>query len=121
MSIKGYVDELELIQTEIKRNNGRNKVLRARIKELEANITDYLSAKGQQGVKYKGRAIVLETKERHPAKKKKQKEEDIISLFEELGIANPNDAYTRLKGVQKGDPVEQQKIKFKKLPKFKNL
>lgn len=118
MSIKGYVDELEQIQTEIKRNNTRNCVLRQRVKELEVNIADYLGQKGQHGLKYKGRAIVLENTERRPPKKKKEKEADIMSLLEEWGIDEPTNAYTRLQDVQKGDPVEQRKIKFKKLSKF---
>lgn len=116
MSIKNYVDELEQIQAEIKRNNTRNKILRNRIKDLETNIADYLSQKGQHGVKYKGRAIIVENKERRIMKSKKQKEIDTISLFEELGIDNPQDAYSRLQETQRGDPIEQQKIKFKKIP-----
>jgi hypothetical protein len=118
MSIKNYVDELEQIQAEIKRNNTHNRFLRQRVKELEANIAEYLAQKGQHGLKYKGRAVILEQKERRPAKKKKDKEADIISLFEELGVDDPQGAYTRLVDTQKGDPVEQRKIKFKKLPKF---
>ncbi len=118
MSIKCYVDELEQLQAEIKRNNVSNRGLRVRVQELETIITEYLAQKGQHGLKYKGRAIVLENKERRPPKKKKEKEADIISLLEELGVDDPNEAYTRLQDVQKGDPIEQQKIKFRKLPKF---
>ena len=40
MSIKSYVDELEQIQNQIKRNNENNRLLRKRSTELEANITD---------------------------------------------------------------------------------
>jgi cell division septum initiation protein DivIVA len=118
MSIKGYVDELEQLQAEIKRNNSRNRALRMRVKDLETNIKEYLAQKGQHGVKYKGRAIILENKERRPPKKKKEKEADVISLLEELGVEDPNKAYTRIQDVQKGDPIDQQKIKFRKLPKF---
>lgn len=117
MSIKNYVDELEQIQQQIKRNNENNHSLRKRSTELEANITDYLEQKGQHGLKYNGRAIIIENKERRPPKKKKQKDADIISLLQEFGISDPNEAYNRIKEAQKGDPIEQQKIKFKKLPK----
>lgn len=118
MSIKGYVDELEQIQIEIKRNNTRNRSLRQRLKELEANIADYLAQKGQHGLKYNGHAIVVEQKEKRAVKKKKEKEADTLSLFEDLGIDNPQEAYVKLQEVQKGDPVEQMQIKFKKLPKY---
>jgi cell division septum initiation protein DivIVA len=118
MSIKSYVNELEQLHAEIKRNNSRNRALRTRVKNLESNIEEYLAQKGQHGVKYKGQAIILERKEHRPAKKKKKKEADVISLLEELGVEDPHKAYTRIQDAQKGDPIEQQKIKFKKLPKF---
>lgn len=118
MSIKNYVDELEQLQSEIKNNNTRNRILRQRVKELEANISEYLSEKDQKGVKYKGKAIIIEQKESRPVKKKKEREAGIISLFENLGVNDPRDAYTRLLDTQKGEPVKHNKIKFKKLPVF---
>lgn len=120
MSIKAYVDELEQIQAEIKRNNARNSILRQRSKELEANIADYLAHKGQHGIKYNGRAVVIEQKEKRPVKKKKEKEADIISFLEKLGIDDAADVYNQLLDVQRCDPVEESKIKFKKIPVPKN-
>jgi len=117
MSIKSYVDELEQIQYEIKANNKRNTLLRARLKELEINISKYLAEKGQHGVKYKGRAITVEQKERRATKKNKEKEAVIISLFEDLGVSDPKEAYSKLKDVQKGEIIAETKLKFKKLPK----
>jgi hypothetical protein len=117
MSIKGYVDELEQVQNEIKHNNARNKILRQRVKELQDNITGYLTEKGQPGLKYRGRAILLESKEKRPVKKKKEKEADVISLLGKLGVFEPEQAYAQLMDIQRGAPVEQQQIKFKKLPK----
>lgn len=120
MSIKAYVDELEQIQVEIKRNNARNSILRQRSKELEANIFEYLAHKGQHGIKYNGRAIIMEQKEKRPVKKKKEKEADIISFLENLGVKDPADVYNQLQDVQRSDPVEENKIKFKKIPASKN-
>jgi hypothetical protein len=117
MSIKAYVDELEQIQYEIKANNKRNTLLRVRVKELENNISEYLAEKGQHGLKYKGRAIMVEQQERRPTKKKKERDAVIISLFEDLGVSEPEAAYSRLKDVQKGEPIAETKLKFKKLPK----
>lgn len=118
MSIKSYLDELEQLHAEIKRNNIRNRMLRQRSKELEDNIKEYLSNKGQHGVKYKGRAIVMESKDHRPPKKKKEKEEDVVALLERLGIDDARDAYNKIMDVQKGEPIEQHKIKYKKLPKL---
>jgi vacuolar-type H+-ATPase subunit I/STV1 len=115
MSIKSYLDELENLQAEIKRNNTRNKILRQRIKELEANIRDYLEQKGQHGLKYNGNAIIVEQRERRPAKKKKDREADVLSLLESLGIEDPSYVYNKLQEIQKGEPIAEQKIKFKKI------
>jgi hypothetical protein len=117
MSIKSCVDELEEIQNEIKRNNIKNSKLRQRTKELELNIKNYLDEKGQPGLKYKGKAIMIEEKEVRPAKKRKDREQAMISLFEELGVSDPREAFLRLQDVQKGEKTEKTVIKFKKLPK----
>ena len=64
MSIKAYVEELDQVQAEVKRNNARNKLLRSRVKELEGDIGDYLTSKGQHGLKYKGQAILVQNREK---------------------------------------------------------
>lgn len=118
MSIKSYIDELEQINAEIKRNNMRNRSLRQRSAELESNIALYLAEKDQQGLKYKGRAIIIENKETRPVMKKKEKEQNIISLLEEWGLTDTSKAYSKLQDVQRGDPIKKKKIKFTKLPNF---
>ena len=115
MSIKGYVDELNMLNQEIKRNNMKNRKLRERVKELETNIAAYLQSKDQTGVKYNGQAIVVEHKAKHLVKKKKEKEEDVISLFRSLGITDADYAYQKLQEVQRGETVEQTKLKVTKL------
>ena len=117
MSIKNYVDELEQIHLEIKRNNIRNKTLRDRAKVLENDIANYLSEKGQPGLKYRDKAIVVESKEKRALKKKKERETDVIELLKDLGVNEPENAYNRLLDVQKGITIEETKIKFKKIPK----
>ena len=117
MSIKAYVEELQNIQIEIKRNNMKNLEYRKRMKELEASITQYLNEKGQLGLKYQGKAIFLEQKELRPSKNKKDKEQALISFFEELGVPDPKSAYSRFQDAQKEAPIEKTTIKFKKLPK----
>ena len=115
MSIKAYVDELEQVQEEIKRNNKRNALLRVRVRELEASISEYLTAKGQHGLKYKGRAILVQSGEKRGTKSKKEKESSIMSLLNESGIEDPDEFYAKLIDVQKKDPVVQTKIKFTRL------
>ena len=118
MSIKEYLNELERIYAEIKRNNATNKTLKARVNIIKNNITEYLHEKGQHGLKYKGKAIIIEKKQKRAIKKQKEKKADIISFFGDLGVDDPDDAYVKLQEVQKGAPIEQTKIKFKKLNNF---
>ena len=120
MSIKGYVDELNMLNDEIKRNNMRNRKLRARVKELESNIAAYLQSKDQTGVKYNGQAIVVEHKPKHLVKKKKDKEEDVINLFRTLGIEDVDYAYQKLQEAQRGETVEHTKLKVSKLKNSQN-
>jgi len=116
MSIKNYIDEMEQLNNEIRRNNENNRRLRARVLELEINIKEYLEHKGQHGIKYNGKAIIMENKESRKRKKKKEKYEDVISLLSELGIKDPQEAYKKIQETQKGEIIDQKKIKFKKLP-----
>jgi hypothetical protein len=121
MSIKAYVDELARVQTEIRRNNDRNRLLRARVKELELNIGEYLSSKGQPGLKYNGQAILLQSQEKRTIKKKKDKESSVITLLGEMGVDNPESAYSRIVDVQRNDPISETKLKFTRLKKTKAL
>lgn len=116
MSIKSYIDELDQIQVEIKRNNARNTMLRQRSKEIEANISEYLTNKGQHGIKYNGKAVILEQREKRQLKKKKEKEADIISFLDKLGLEDSADVYKQLQNIQRSDPVEENRIKFKRIP-----
>jgi hypothetical protein len=113
MSIQSYVAELEAINIEIKRNNDSNKKLRSRAKVLEQQITGYLDAKKQEGLKYKGKKFILEEKVSHKRRGKKDKEEDTIRLLGDLGVSNTRDAYNRLMNVQKGEEIETRKLKIK--------
>ena len=119
MSIKPTITELDKIKAEIARNNGLNRALRQRAKVLEAQISTYLRTKAPTGVKWGDRTIVLETGERRPAKSKSDKERDVISLLEELGVNDPRNAYGRLVDAQKGESIEHQKLKIKKIKQSK--
>ena len=114
-SIKSYVDEIERINAEISRNCKRNRDLRLRAKELENNIADYLKSKEQAGLKYNGTAIIIESKAKRVAKKKKDKERDVIELLSSLGVSDTTEAYKKLIDVQRGEEVDIEKLSFKKI------
>lgn len=115
MSIKGSIDELDRIKAEIARNNAQNRALRKRATTLETQISNYLQAKSQAGVKYNGRTIILETKERRSRKGKADKQRDTMALLRELGVDDPAEAYAQLLDVQKGAAVEHHKLKIKRI------
>jgi hypothetical protein len=115
MSIKGSIDELDRIKAEIARNNSQNRILRKRAGVLEEQITNYLQSKSQAGVKYNGRTIILETKERRGRKFKAQRQRDVVALLEQLGVDEPTEAYKQLLDAQKGEVMEHHKLKIKKI------
>ena len=115
MSLKGYVEELNQLKLEINRNNAINKKLRTRAKELEQTIKDYLQEKNQNGLKYNGQAILVENIEKRPNKSNKEKYEATISFLSSIGVSNPEEAYTQLEELKKGEAIEKTTLKFKKI------
>lgn len=115
MSIKSSVEELNRINAEIKSNNLKNRILRTRARELETNIAGYLQSKEQTGLKYNGKAIILEQKEKFSTKNRKDKQDDIKLLFKTLGISDPDYAYEKLLEAQKGNPIAHNKLVVKNI------
>ena len=115
MSIKGSIDELDRIKSEIARNNAHNRSLRQRANTLEEQISSYLQKKSQSGVKYNGRTIILETKERRGRKDKVSKERDAVFLLRELRVEDPVRAYSQLVEAQKGETIPHQTLKIKRI------
>ena len=117
MSIKETIHEMDRIKAVIARNNQENRALRKRLGVLEKDISEYLQENAQGGVKYNGRSIVVETKESHTRKGKADKQRDVISLLSDLGVSNPESAYSELLRAQKGEVVERKKLKINNIIK----
>ena len=117
MSIHGQVNELKSIQNELAAMRKRGFVLRKRVKELEAEIDAYLDAKDQPGLKYKGMAIIRETKPKRKTKKKAEQKADAIYVLEQHGVSDPEKVLEELMEARRGSPTEQRKLKFKKYRK----
>jgi predicted RNase H-like nuclease (RuvC/YqgF family) len=120
MSIQGKVNELKSIQNELTSIRKQTSGLRQRAKQLEQEIKDYLDAKDQPGLKYKGLAIIRETKPKHKTKKKADQKSDAIYVLEQHGIDDPEKVLEEILTARKGSPTEQTKLKFKKY-KNKNV
>ena len=119
MSIQGKVNELNSIKNELKSLRQRGTVLRTRAKVIEGEIDEYLDAKDQQGLKYKGTAIIRETETKRRLKKKSDARADAIYVLERRGLESPEKLFDELMEARRGSPTEQRKLKFKKIKKKK--
>lgn len=117
MSIQGKVNELKSIQNELTSLRKRSSGLRAQAKQIEKEIEDYLDAKDQPGLKYKGMAIIRETKDKHKTKKKADQKADSIYILEKNGIEDPEKVLEEILNARKGSPTTHTKLKF---TKYKN-
>jgi hypothetical protein len=118
MSIKNDVKELNLLNTEIKRLSVNTKNLKNQAKEVEKRIISYLNSKEQHGVKYSGTAVIVENKLRRQGKKKTERENDAIRILTNNGVHNANSVLEELLEARRGDNVEHQRLKIKKIQDF---
>lgn len=114
-TIKAYIDELDGIETELKKLRVIMKKLNARKKELHQYISDYLEEKDQPGLKYNGRVIMLDSGKMRKPKKKKEKEVDCKDLIRRWGIDDTDDFYEELMDSMRGESYTKNKIKIKRL------
>ena len=114
MSIQGKVNELNSIKNELKNLRMQGGKLRKRAKEIEDQIGDYLDAKDQPGLKYKGTAIIRETKSKRLMKKKADARADAIYVLEQHGVDEPSKVFDEVMDARRGSPTDQRKLKFKK-------
>lgn len=117
MSIQGQVDELKSIQNELASMRKKGSALRKRAKQIEEEIDAYLDAKDQPGLKYKGMAIIRETKPKRNPKKKSDQKADSINVLEQYGVEDPEKVLEEVMEARRGTPTEQRKLKFKKYKK----
>lgn len=117
MSIRGDIEELKNIELEIKRLNTQLTKWRKKRTEVKNRIDEYLVSKDQPGTKYGDIAIYRNEKEKHSKKgiKKKDIDEQILSLFKNNGINNAKDMYEELNNIIKGPKVITSDIKMKKI------
>lgn len=115
MSISTDIQSLNQIRVEIKRCLTNLKNFRNQAKNLEINIISYLKNKEQNGVKYQGRAIILENKPKSTNKNKAEQESESIDILKSYGISNPRKVLDELQKTKKGDMKEVQVLKFQNI------
>jgi hypothetical protein len=114
-SITGDVNELNDLNIEIKRLGHELRQLRQKAKAAEGRIVEFLKEKDTNGVRYQGKAIVVETKPKRAPKKKPDREADVIKVLEDYNIPNPDVAMREILNSYQGTVVEAPKLKIKKL------
>ena len=118
MSISRDVNELNQLNTEIKRLSAQLKNLRTQAKAVNERIADYLHQKDQPGLRFQGQAIFLEDKSVRKPKKKSEREDAAILILRGYGIDNPEGVLTELLESRKGSPQKVQKLKIKNIQEY---
>jgi hypothetical protein len=122
MSIASDLRELESVNAELKKINDEIRRLRITCKPLQiqadaANdrIISFCNSRDHPGLKYKGKAIMVETKEAREPKKLLARENDAIRVLAARGIENPEIVYKEMMEARKGEITEKSKLKIKNL------
>jgi hypothetical protein len=115
MSIQSLVNELQSIRNELKTLRQKGMILRKKALGIEIEITKYLDAKEQPGLKYKGIAIVKEVKTTNRTKKKDEYKAELLRLADDYGIKDSDrDKFIDdINKSKKGSPQEKSSLKFK--------
>lgn len=117
MSIQNDVNELKHIEIELKRLRVQVKKLNSRKKDLNDKIAEFLKSKDQVGVKYQGKAIILNNKTKREYKSQKDKHSDGVRVLREYGISDPKKVLDEIIESMKGNKIETSNIKIQNLQK----
>lgn len=104
LKIKQDVIELKKIDTEIKRINETLKPLRARKKEIEASLLEYIESTNGRvtTIKLNDVEVVSVEKTKHEKLSKDEKEKTAIQLLSQSGVSNAKKVYNDLQEMLKG-------------------
>jgi len=105
--------ELKEIVSELKSISVKAKELRSKKKELESRIMDYLEETEAPGLRYKDLVVLKSETTIHAKKKKKDKEDGMIKVLEDLGVEDPKKALDQLKNAMVGEEKNETKLKIK--------
>lgn len=115
MSIQSEVKELKALRQEIKALSKKTSEMRKRAKVLETHITEFLTAKGQPGVKFEGENIFLLEKETHARKKATESRQSTLELLQAYRVQNPEKLLEELALAKKGPKITVRTLKTSKV------
>lgn len=105
--------ELTTIVAELKLTNMKARDLRTRKKELESRILTYLDETDAPGLRYKELVVLRSDSTTHARKNKKDKEESIVKVLEDMGIDDPKKAYEQITQAMIGEAKQVTKLRVK--------
>ena len=97
----GFVRQLRTIDESLKKYNERIRELKKRREFAHEKLSEWMAKKGME--EYKG--IPLKTKKSKPRKKpvtKKYKKQNMLKLFNDIGVPDPEDIIQRLDKINEG-------------------
>lgn len=115
MSIVENVNELEALTREIKLVSKQLRILRARSKKVSADIQAFLREKNQPGVKFQGKAYIIEERSKNLYKKKDAIQNDSLDVLRQAGIKDPETVLESLFKARKGEETTAFKVKVQKV------
>lgn len=111
MTPESYLIEINNIDVELKRINQHAKNLRAQKAKTMNGLHQYMVSHNLEQVTDGKKTISLnkfEPKKKAKSKPKKQKRNDTLQLFRDVGIPNPEQFYEELETIQKIVPKENE-------------
>lgn len=111
--IANDMKELKAIMAETKKLMDTLKEIRDRKKQLESNILQYLEENSQPGVKYQELIVLRNEKTTFSKKKPKEREQEIVKILEENGVADARGVYKAIGEAGKGEEIAVTKLKVK--------
>ena len=103
MSIQSDLHELDMLEAEIKNLQTQIYAFKKQKKVVEERVIQFLKNQETQGLKYKDKAILLETKNFRNKKSKSEKMNDISSVLKKHGIKNSEGLLEEILEVQRGN------------------
>ena len=113
--IVSTVQEIDILEREIKTMRISLSKLIKRKKELETTIIDFLDHKDQPGLKYKDITIISEEKDRHKRLKKTDRVDKGTHVLRKYGVHNAEEVLKELMINLKGDAVPYKTVKIRKI------
>jgi len=112
MSIQKDLDELAMINLEIRRLHTTLTAFRKQKHAIETRVISFLKEQETPGVRYNDQAVMLETKPKRNKKRKTEKLNDLAGVLRKHGIQNSENLLNDILEAQRGQPERNEVLKM---------